>query len=194
VVVGMGEPLANYEAVVHAIRIMNAPWGLGVGARKITLSTVGLPKQIRRLADEGLQLNLALSLHAADEALRRELIPWGKVPLSELLDACAYYFKKTGREVTLEYILLEGVNMRAQDATKLAAVAKRLRGNVNLLRYNPVPGLHFQRPSGEAAFAFQQELRARGVNAHIRTSRGEDVDAACGQLRRRLAPEAPATV
>ncbi len=185
VLMGMGEPLANYDAVVKAIRILNASWGLGIGARKITLSTVGLPKQIRHLADEGLQLNLALSLHAADETLRQELIPWGQVPLADLLGACAYYFKKTGREVTLEYVLLDGVNTRPQDAAKLAVVAGKLRCNVNLLRYNPVPGLAFRRPSGEAARAFQAALRERGINAHIRTSRGQDVEAACGQLRRK---------
>lgn len=188
VLMGMGEPLANYDAVIKAVRILNAPWGFNIGARKITLSTVGLPKQIRRLATEGLQLNLALSLHAADEKLRRELIPWGKVPLRELLDACAYYFEKTGREVTLEYVLLDGVNMTAAQAARLGAIVKRLRANVNLLRYNPVPGVPYVRPTSEAAYAFQRELRRHGVNAHIRSSRGCDVDAACGQLRRRHAP------
>ena len=101
VIMGTGEPLANYDAVVRAIRILNAPWGLGIGARRITLSTVGLPRQIRRLADEGLQLNLALSLHAPEQKLRQRLVPWGKVPLTELLDACRYYFEQTGREITL---------------------------------------------------------------------------------------------
>lgn len=196
VLMGMGEPLANYEHVVQAIRILNAPWGLGIGARKITVSTVGLPKQIRRLADEGLQLNLALSLHAPTQELRHELIPWGKVPIPELLDACDYYFRKTGREVTLEYVLLAGVNMSPAHAVQLAAIARRLRCNVNLLRYNPVPGVPYERPTAEAAFAFQEELRRGGVNAHVRTSRGRDIDAACGQLRRRvesaggMAPEA----
>jgi 23S rRNA (adenine2503-C2)-methyltransferase len=185
VFMGMGEPLANYDAVLRAIRILNASWGLNVGARKITLSTVGLPKQIRRLADEGLQLNLALSLHAPDEALRHELIPWSKAPLSALLDACAYYFDRTGREITLEYVLLDGVNMAPRHAAKLAAIVRRLRCNVNLLRYNPVPGLAYQRPGAEAARAFQEELRDRGVNAHLRASRGPDIEAACGQLRRR---------
>jgi len=185
VLMGMGEPLANYDAVVKAVRILNAPWGLGVGARKITLSTVGLPKQIRRLADEGLQLNLALSLHAPNERLRRELIPWGKVPIEELLEACAYYFQRTGREVTLEYVLLADVNMQPEHADQLARIVRRLRCNVNLLRYNAVPGLPFARPTAEAAFAFQSRLRELGVNAHLRKSRGADIEAACGQLRRR---------
>ena len=189
VLMGMGEPLANYDAVVRAIRILNAPWGLNIGARKITLSTIGLPKQIRRLADEGLQLNLAFSLHAPEQKLREQLVPWGKVPLSELLAACQYYFEQTGREVTLEYVLLDGVNMEQRHAAELARIARRLRCNVNLLRYNPVPGLPFGRPSAESAYAFQRELRNHGVNAHLRTSRGQDIEAACGQLRRRLAEQ-----
>ena len=185
VFMGMGEPLANYDEVIQAIRILNAPWGLGIGARKITLSTIGLPKQMRQLADEGLQLNLALSLHAADEKLRRELVPWSRGPLGELLDACAYYFSKTGREITLEYVLLDEVNTEKHHAERLAAIARRLRCNVNLLRYNPVPGMPYGRPTSRTALEFQRELSSRGVNAHVRTSRGQDVDAACGQLRRR---------
>ena len=185
VIMGMGEPLANYDALVKALRIINAEWGLGIGARKITVSTVGLPKQIRSLALEELQLNLALSLHAPDNELRQELIPWARgVKLDELLDACRYYFDTTGREITLEYVLLDGVNMLDRHAAALAKIAKRLRANVNLLRYNPVPGLEFHRPSSETTYEFQSRLRERGVNAHVRTSRGRDVNAACGQLRR----------
>lgn len=185
VVMGMGEPLANYDALVKALRIINAAWGLGIGARKITVSTVGLPKQIRRLALEELQLNLALSLHAPDDALRQELIPWARgVKIEELLAACKYYFETTGREITLEYVLLEGVNMLDRHVEALARIAKRLRANVNLLRYNPVSGLEYRRPSAEATYEFQSRLRARGVNAHVRKSRGRDVNAACGQLRR----------
>jgi 23S rRNA (adenine2503-C2)-methyltransferase len=189
VLMGMGEPLANYRNMIKAVRIMNAPWGLGIGARKITVSTVGLTKQIRDLAHEDLQVNLSLSLHAPEDALRRELIPWRQdVPVAELLDACHYYFKQTGREVTLEYVLLEGVNDFPRHAQKLAAIARRIRANVNLLRYNPVPGLPYKRPSSEAAFAFQALLREHNVNVHIRTSRGTDVQAACGQLRRQSRP------
>ena len=191
VLMGMGEPLSNYDAVVAAIRIINAPWGLGIGARKITLSTVGLPRGIHRLADEGLPINLALSLHAPDDKLRRELIPAARFPISELLAACTYYFEKTGREVTLEYVLLDGVNMLERHATELVRLARRLRCNVNLLRYNPVPGLPFRRPSGPAAYEFQALLRRGGVNAHLRTSRGPDIAAACGQLRRRATETAP---
>jgi 23S rRNA (adenine2503-C2)-methyltransferase len=185
VVMGMGEPLANYEQLVKALRIINAAWGLGIGARKITVSTIGLPKQIRRLAQENLQISLALSLHAPDDELRRELVPGSAgVPISELIDACWHYFEATGREVTLEYVLLDGVNMDARHVESLAQIAKRLRANVNLLRYNRVPGVPFTRPSSEAAYEFQRRLRERGVNAHVRSSRGQDVSAACGQLRR----------
>ncbi|MFH1420296.1 MAG: 23S rRNA (adenine(2503)-C(2))-methyltransferase RlmN [Planctomycetota bacterium] len=186
VLMGLGEPLANYDAVLRAVRTINAPWGPNIGARKITISTVGLPKQIRRLADEGLQLNLALSLHAPAGALRRELIPWAsKIPLGELGAACRYYFDTTGREVTIEYILLRGVNDKPTQAEELARFARQFRSNVNLIRYNPVPELPYDRPTAEEAHAFQQRLRTLGVNAHMRTSRGLDVEAACGQLRRR---------
>jgi 23S rRNA (adenine2503-C2)-methyltransferase len=186
VFMGLGEPLANYDAVLQAVRTINAPWGVNIGARKITISTVGLPKQIRRLADEGLQLNLALSLHAPTDALREQLIPWaGRIPLSELTAACRHYFEKTGREITLEYLLLRGVNDRRSHAQQLASFSKLVRCNVNLIRYNAVVGLPYERPTGEEARAFQQHLRDHGVNAHVRTSRGTDIEAACGQLRRR---------
>jgi 23S rRNA (adenine2503-C2)-methyltransferase len=190
VFMGLGEPLANYDAVMRAVRTINADWGPNIGARKITISTVGLPKQIRRLADEGLQLNLALSLHAPTDDLRAELIPWAeKITIAELVSACRYYFDKTGREITLEYILLSGVNDRPVHASQLARFARQVRCNVNLLRYNPVEGMPYERPSSEAAHAFVRALRDHGVNAHIRTSRGLDIDAACGQLRRKTQQE-----
>lgn len=188
VFMGLGEPLLNYDNLMRAVGAINAQWGMIIGARKITISTVGLPKQIRRLADEGLQLNLALSLHAPTDALRRELIPWAeKIPLNDLVEACRYYFESTGREVTLEYILLDRVNDRQTHAKQLARLCKQMRCNVNLIRYNPVEGLPYERPSSEATHAFQGYLRDHGVNAHVRTSRGLDIDAACGQLRRREA-------
>ncbi|HPF39913.1 MAG TPA: 23S rRNA (adenine(2503)-C(2))-methyltransferase RlmN [Phycisphaerae bacterium] len=186
VFMGLGEPLANYDNVIGAVEIINADWGLGIGARKITISTVGLPKQIRKLAHEGYQVNLALSLHAPNDALRAELIPWAeKISIRELTSACAEYFQMTGREITLEYTLLAGTNDSEANARELSGFVKRLRCNVNLLRYNPVESLPYRRPSAEAAHAFQERLRALGVNAHIRKSRGKDIDAACGQLRRR---------
>jgi 23S rRNA (adenine2503-C2)-methyltransferase len=186
VFMGLGEPLANYERVMAAVRTINAPWGMNIGARKITISTVGLPKQIRRLADEGLQLNLALSLHAPTDVLRAELIPWAeKISIADITLACRHYFEKTGREITLEYILLDRVNDRKEQAVQLARFCKQLRCNVNLIRYNPVEGLPYDRPTSQASAAFQKYLRENGVNSHIRISRGLDIDAACGQLRRK---------
>jgi 23S rRNA (adenine2503-C2)-methyltransferase len=186
VFMGLGEPLANYDATIQAARTINAPWGMGIGARKITISTVGLPRQMMRLADEELQITLALSLHAPTDELRRELIPWADgVTIDSLVDAARYYFEKTGREITLEYILLAEVNDFSRHAVELAAVSRRMRSNVNLIVYNPVEGLPFERPTAESVRAFVEVLRSKGVNAHVRRSRGLDIDAACGQLRRR---------
>lgn len=185
VLMGIGEPLANYAQVIAAVRIINARWGMSLGARKITLSTVGLPAQIRKLADEGLQLNLAISLHASTDDLRRRLIPWAeRVTIGELVEAGRYFFEKTGREVTLEYVMLAGVNMRSLDVERLARISRRMRCNVNLIPYNPVPGLGYERPDDAAIRRFLEALRAHGVNAHVRRSRGLSIDAACGQLRR----------
>ena len=185
VFMGMGEPLANFTPVVDAVRAIAAPWGMGIGARKITISTVGLPKAIERLADElELPVTLALSLHAPNDDLRRRLIPWSAyTTIDELLGACRRWFERTGREITLEYILLAGVNDRPEHAGQLAGVAKQLRANVNLIRYNEVDGLPFDRPETRDVRAFQQILVARGLNTHIRASRGRDIAAACGQLR-----------
>jgi 23S rRNA (adenine2503-C2)-methyltransferase len=187
VFMGMGEPLANYANVIRAVRIIHHPECFNIGARKITISTVGVPAKMRELANESLPLNLAISLHAPNEDLRKELIPWAEhFSLSEILDAARYYFDQTGREVTLEYILLSGVNDRPEQARQLAAICKTLRANVNLIRYNEVEGLPFVRPKAEDVVRFQAILRERGVNAHVRRSRGRDIDAACGQLRRRV--------
>lgn len=185
VFMGMGEPLANIAHVIHAVRTLAAPWGMGISARKITISTVGLPKAIERLArDLDLPVTLALSLHAPTDELRRRLIPWAQYStIAELLSACRAWFEKTGREITLEYTLLRGVNDRPEHAADLAGLARQLRANVNLIRYNEVAGLEFQRPRDEDVREFQRVLRARRVSAHIRASRGRDIAAACGQLR-----------
>ncbi|MBI4578171.1 MAG: 23S rRNA (adenine(2503)-C(2))-methyltransferase RlmN [Planctomycetes bacterium] len=188
VLMGLGEPLANYGSVLAAVRIVNAEAGLNIGARKITISTVGLPSQIRRLAREGLQVNLAISLHAPNDALRKQLIPWAKnVSIEDLVAAGRDFFDTTGREVTLEYILLAGVNDQLDHAHQLTKICRRMRCNVNLIRYNPVADLGYQRPESFAAHTFAEELRSRGVNVHVRKSRGLDIDAACGQLRRKSA-------
>ena len=184
VFMGIGEPLANFEQVTKAIATLTADWGLGISARRITVSTVGLPAQIRRLADMRLAITLAISLHAPDDELRRQLIPWADyVSVDQLVSAGQYYFDRTGREVTLEYVLLRGVNDRPEHAQALARVARRLRSNVNLIRYNPVEGLPYQRPATPDVERFQATLRQAGINTHLRPSRGQDITAACGQLR-----------
>jgi 23S rRNA (adenine2503-C2)-methyltransferase len=192
VFMGMGEPLANYANVMQAVRVLHDPACFNIGARRITISTVGVPPKIRQLAEEQLPLNLAISLHAPDEKLRRQLIPWAEhFALNDILDAACYYFQRTGREITLEYILLAGVNDSPVQARELARLSRRLRANVNLIRYNEVHGLGYKRPRAHDVMSFQQVLRHNGVNVHVRKSRGRDIDAACGQLRRRqLAEEA----
>jgi 23S rRNA (adenine2503-C2)-methyltransferase len=184
VFMGMGEPLANFTNVTNAIRTINAPWGLGISARRITISTVGLPAAIRKLCAFEIPVTLALSLHAPNDELRRRIIPWAEYStVEELLDACDEWFRKTGREITLEYILLGGVNDRPEHAKELAHVARKLRANVNLIRYNEVKGIPFDRPATDDVLAFQEILRDKHVNTHIRASRGRDIAAACGQLR-----------
>ncbi len=186
VFMGLGEPLANYEASLQALRTINADWGLNIGARKITISTVGLPSQIKRLADERIQITLALSLHAPTDDLRQQIIPWAdRVGIEPLIEACNYFFERTGREITLEYILLGGLNDHTEHAESLARIARRMRVHVNLLQYNPVPDLPYHRPGDKDSERFLTRLRDLGINAHLRRSRGRDIDAACGQLRRR---------
>jgi 23S rRNA (adenine2503-C2)-methyltransferase len=184
VFMGTGEPLANYDATVAAVRVLIDPARFGLSARAITVSTVGLPGRIRRLAKENLPITLAISLHAPNDALRRQLIPAASAAsIEQILSAAATLFASRKREVTLEYVLLSGVNDTNVCAEALARLAKRLRCNVNLIRYNPVASLPFAAPTAEAARDFLSRLRKRGVNAHLRRSRGADIAAACGQLR-----------
>lgn len=191
VIMGIGEPLANYDATVKAIRLINADDGLNIGARKITLSTVGLPAMIRKLAGEDLQITLAISLHAPNQQLRAELVPWAaRFKLSDVLAAAREYFDHTGREITLEYVMIEAVNTLVEHADELAEIARSMRCNVNLIYYNPVAGMgrdgrDYERASKATATAFRDRLARRGVNVHIRPSRGLSIDAACGQLRHR---------
>jgi 23S rRNA (adenine2503-C2)-methyltransferase len=186
VFMGMGEPMSNYANVMQAVRILHDPKCFNISARRITISTVGVPAKMRQLAEEELPINLALSLHAPNEPLRKELIPWAEhFDLDSILDACRYYFDRTGREITLEYILLSGVNDRPEHARELAKLCKTMRANVNLIRYNEVENLPYKRPLAKDVVAFQEILRSAGVNAHVRKSRGRDIDAACGQLRRK---------
>jgi 23S rRNA (adenine2503-C2)-methyltransferase len=184
VIMGMGEPLANYEHLLKALRILNAPWGGGIGARKITISTSGLAPQIRRLADEPLQFRLAISLHGATDAVRDKLMPVNrKYPLRELTAACEYYQRQKGRMITLEYILIRGVNDGLDQARPLAALARRLHAKVNLIPYNTVEGLPWQRPEPAAQEAFRRALNRLQVSATLRREKGADIAAACGQLR-----------
>lgn len=184
VMMGMGEPLANFTPVVTALRMLTSRWGPNLSARRITVSTVGLPAQIRRLADTRIPVTLAISLHAPNDPLRRELIPWAKhVSIDQLVDAGRYFFRQTGREVTLEYTLMADVNDHPEHARQLARVAGRLRSKVNLIRYNEVASLPYRRPNGERTYRFQSILQDSGVKTNVRASRGRDIAAACGQLR-----------
>jgi 23S rRNA (adenine2503-C2)-methyltransferase len=184
VIMGMGEPLANYDNLLKALKILNAPWGGGIGARKITVSTSGLAPQIRRLAEEPMQLRLAISLHGATDATRGTIMPVNrKYPLAELCAACAYYQSKKGRMITLEYILIAGVNDGLDQVKPLAGLARRLHAKVNLIPYNTVDGLPWERPDETAQENFLSALEAQKVPATLRREKGGDIDAACGQLR-----------
>ncbi|MGH7967239.1 MAG: 23S rRNA (adenine(2503)-C(2))-methyltransferase RlmN [Limisphaerales bacterium] len=190
VIMGMGEPLANYDNLLKALRILNAPWGGGIGARKITVSTSGLAPQIRRLADEASQFRLAISLHGATDAVRSQIMPVNrKYPLRELTAACEYYQQKKGRMITLEYILIAGVNDAPEQAKPLAALARRLNAKVNLIPYNNVEGLPWERPAEDTQEAFLSALQKEKVSATLRREKGHDIDAACGQLRLRTERE-----
>ena len=184
VIMGMGEPLSNYENLLVALRILNAPWGGGIGARKITISTSGLVPQIRRLADEPEQFRLAISLHGATDEVRQRIMPVNrKYPLKELTAALEYYQAKKDRMITFEYILIAGVNDSLEQTRPLAALARHLRAKVNLIPYNKVEGLKWERPSEDACEAFLDSLEKQKVIATLRREKGGDIDAACGQLR-----------
>lgn len=190
VIMGMGEPLANYENLLKALKILNAPWGGGIGARKITISTSGLAPQIRKLAEEPLQFRLAVSLHGATDQTRSKIMPVNrKYPLHELSAACEDYQRKRSRMITFEYVLIAGVNDGVDQAKPLAALARRLKAKVNLIPYNRVENLPWKRPSEEAQEAFLRALQNQKVSATLRREKGGDIDAACGQLRLRTERE-----
>jgi 23S rRNA (adenine2503-C2)-methyltransferase len=184
VIMGMGEPLANYDNLLKALRILNASWGGGIGARKITISTSGLAPQIRKLADEPMQFRLAISLHGATDGVRAQIMPINrKFPLKELTSACVSYQEKKGRMITLEYILIAGVNDGLDQIKPLAQLARKLHAKVNLIPYNKVEDLPWVRPTEEVQEAFLAALEKQDVIATLRREKGHDIDAACGQLR-----------
>jgi len=184
VIMGMGEPLANYDNLLKALKILNAPWGGGIGARKITVSTSGLVPQIRKLADEPLQFRLAISLHGATDETRNKIMPVNrKYPLKDLTAAGEYYQKQKSRMITFEYILIAGVNDGLDQVPPLARLARKLNAKVNLIPYNKVEDLSWERPSEEVQEAFLAALEQQKVTATLRREKGHDIDAACGQLR-----------
>ena len=184
VFMGMGEPLANLDNLLAAISIITSPWGLHLGARHLTISTSGLVPQIRQLAEHPQQIRLAISLHGATDEVRGQIMPvnkkWGT---AELFDALDYWNSRKKQHLTLEYILIEGVNDHLEQARILANHARRLKAKVNLIPYNTVEGLDWKRPSEDQCRAFRDILKNAGVSATLRLEKGHDIDAACGQLR-----------
>jgi 23S rRNA (adenine2503-C2)-methyltransferase len=184
VFMGMGEPLANFENLMRAIAIINASWGIGLGARHITVSTSGLAPRIRDLADQPLQIRLAISLHGATDEVRQQIMPVNrKYNVATLLEACEYYTQRKKQRLTFEYILIDRINDARDQAVALAAHAERLGAKVNLIPYNTVEGLPWQRPSITRQDDFLRILKRSGVSATIRREKGHDIEAACGQLR-----------
>ena len=183
VFMGMGEPMANYDEMIRAVKILTDPRGFGLGQRHITISTIGIKEGIEKLADEDLQIGLAISLHAPNNELRKKLVPTAtRDSVKEIIDAGHYYFKKTGRRVTFEYALMEGVNDSRDTAQELAELLRGNGSHVNLIPINPTAG-DFKRPSKSRVFEFKRILNEAGVNCTIRIEKGTEISAACGQLR-----------
>ena len=184
VFMGTGEPFDNYDNVMKTIRIINTPQGLNIGARRITVSTCGVIPGIERMADENLQIELSISLHAPDDKTRTMLMPSNKkYPIKDLVRACHSYVSRTNRQITFEYILIQGVNCDVQKARELAKLLKGLNCKVNLIVYNPVRELPFKTPAKLEVLFFKDALIKSGIHCIIRKERGRDIDAACGQLR-----------
>ncbi len=183
VLMGMGEPMKNYENVMRAVRAMNAAWGFGIGARRTTISTVGDIKGIERLSQEKIQVNLAISLHGPEDKTRRKIIPGAKMaPAAAIVEAARNYFAETGRKVTFEYVLVDGVNSAVHHAQRLAQLLRGFPCFVNLITLNSIEGTPLRSPEERAVKRFLHELEARGIPAAVRASRGSDISAACGQL------------
>ena len=190
VFMGMGEPLANFNNLMRSIEILNAPWGVGLGARHITISTSGLAPQIKQLAEQPKQLRLAISLHGATDAVREKIMPVNrKYPLAVLIEACEYFTARKKQRLTFEYILIEGVNDEPAHAADLARLVRQVGAKVNCIPYNVVEGLEWKRPSEARQDAFMSVLERSNCIATIRREKGHDIAAACGQLRRQtMAP------
>jgi 23S rRNA (adenine2503-C2)-methyltransferase len=190
VFMGMGEPLANFKNLQPALEILNAPWGVEIGARRITISTSGLAPQIRLLAELPMQVRLAVSLHGATDRVREQIMPVNKkYPLAQLLEACEYFAQRRKQRITFEYILIRGVNDSPEDAAALVEVANRVEAKVNCIPYNTVEGLEWERPDEDRQDAFMAVLKRGGVAATLRREKGHDIAAACGQLRRQTKVE-----
>ncbi len=186
VVMGTGEPMDNYDNLLRFITLLTDKNGLHISQRNVTVSTCGLVPKMRQLAEEQLQITLALSLHATTDEKRRRLMPVAnKYSVQELMETCAYYFEKTGRRITFEYSLVGGVNDTDEDARELIALIKDLNCHVNLIPVNPIKERDFVQSGGEAIAAFKNKLEKNGINVTIRREMGRDIDGACGQLRRR---------
>lgn len=196
VVMGMGEPLANLDNLLEALTLATSKDGLGIGARHITISTVGLPAKMKRLADLKMQYHLAVSLHAPNDDLRSQIVPTNdKTGLDAILDAADYFQAQTHRQVTYEYVLLRGLNDRPEQAEELGRLLKGRQAHVNLIPFNDVAGLPFRRPAPESVADFGARLQRQGIAVHVRKRKGSDIDAACGQLRRSaLSPEPAARI
>lgn len=185
VVMGMGEPLANLDNVLAALAHATDSKGLGISPRRITISTVGLPPAMHRLTAENPRFNLAVSLHAPNDELRNKLVPVNeKTGLDAILSAADDYFEASGRQLTFEYVLLGGLNDDAEHAYQLARLLRGRPALLNVIPYNPVAGLPYRTPSGDAQKAFRQILQEGGLNVHFRQRKGDEINAACGQLRR----------
>ena len=185
VVMGTGEPLDNYENLLKFIHILTEEGGLHISQRNLTVSTCGIVPRIRQLADEKLQITLALSLHASTQEKREQIMPVAKAyDLTQVLDACKYYFKQTGRRISFEYSLIEGVNDSAEDVRNLASLLRGMNCHVNLIPVNPIKERDFSQPDTKAVREFQNKLEKCGINVTIRREMGSDIDGACGQLRK----------
>ena len=188
VVMGTGEPMDNYDNLLKFIRILTDENGLNISQRNITVSTCGIVPKMRELADEKLQITLALSLHATTDEKRRELMPIAnRYSIAELMDACKYYFDKTGRRITFEYSLVGGVNDTDKDAAELSALAKPLNCHINLIPVNPIKERDYVQSEAGRIKAFQGKLEKNKINSTVRREMGRDIDGACGQLRRKVA-------